>query len=152
MSSECESVSVKTVFLAAQEVLDDRVRARGRKKVQRADQQHRAEQQNDEVPPETGNVPALAGAIFFCTSEPASARIGTIIRKRPINMARPSVVLYQGVLAVRPAKALPLFPVAGTEGVEHFAQAVRTVVVQAGQAPFAHRRPGRETRGWKSPE
>ena len=38
--------------------------------------------------------------------------IGTIIRKRPMSMARPRVVLYHGVLAVRPAKALPLLPVA----------------------------------------
>ncbi len=29
-----------------------------------------------------------------------------------MSIARPSVVLYQGVLAVRPAKALPLLPVA----------------------------------------
>jgi hypothetical protein len=65
------------------------------------------------------------------------AMMGTIIRKRPINMARPSVVLYQGVLALRPAKALPLLPLAGAVGVEDFAQAVRAVVVQPGRAPFA---------------
>ena len=64
------------------------------------------------VPPDTGNVPTLGGAIFFCTSEPASAMMGTIIRKRPMSMAKPSVVVYQGVFAVRPAKALPLLPVA----------------------------------------
>ena len=64
------------------------------------------------VPPETGKVPALGGAIFFAASEPARAMIGTIIRKRPNSIARPRVVLYQGVLAVRPAKALPLLPVA----------------------------------------
>ena len=62
-------------------------------------------------PRETGKVPELAGAIFFCASEPAIAMIGTIIKNRPINIANPSVVLYQGVLAVRPANALPLFPV-----------------------------------------
>ena len=64
------------------------------------------------VPPDTGNVPTLGGEIFFCTSEPASAMIGMIMRKRPINIARPSVVLYQGVLAVSPPKALPLLAVA----------------------------------------
>src|SRR6185436_1960520 len=63
------------------------------------------------VPPESGKVPALGGEIFFCTSEPASAMMGTIIRNRPMSMAKPSVVLYQGVFAVRPAKALPLLPV-----------------------------------------
>ena len=79
--------------------------------VQRADQQHRAEQQDDERAAGTGKRARAGRRDFFCTSEPASAMIGTIIRKRPINMARPRVVLYQGVLAVRPAKALPLLPV-----------------------------------------
>ena len=32
-------------------------------------------------------------------------------QKRPMSIAMPSVVLYHGVLAVRPAKALPLLPV-----------------------------------------
>ena len=36
--------------------------------------------------------------------------MGAIMKKRPINMARPSVVLYQGVLVLSPAKALPLLP------------------------------------------
>ena len=45
------------------------------------------------VPPETGNVPTLGGATFFCTKEPASAMIGMIMRNRPNNMSRPSVVL-----------------------------------------------------------
>ena len=40
----------------------------------------------------------------------AYAMIGTIMRKRPANMSRPRVVLYQGVLPERPANALPLLP------------------------------------------
>jgi hypothetical protein len=59
----------------------------------------------------TGKVPALTGTSFFWASEPARAMMGTIMRKRPMNMAKPSVVLYQGVLVDRPAKALPLLPV-----------------------------------------
>ena len=59
-----------------------------------------------------GKVPAETGTIFFCTSEPAIASIGMIIRKRPMNIARPSVVFQNGMLADRPAKALPLLPVA----------------------------------------
>ena len=64
------------------------------------------------VPPEAGNVPTLGGAIFFTASEPASPMIGTIMANRPINIANPRVVLYQGVFAVSPANALPLFAVA----------------------------------------
>ena len=41
-------------------------------------------------------------------SEPAMARDSTIGAKRPMSMARPSVVSYQVVLAARPAKADPL--------------------------------------------
>ena len=40
-----------------------------------------------------GKVPAELGTIFFAASEPATASIGTIIRKRPMNIARPRVVL-----------------------------------------------------------
>src|SRR5450759_2156603 len=60
--------------------------------------------------PETGKVPALDATRFLRASEPASARIGTIMAKRPNSVARPSVALYHGVLAPIPAKALPLLP------------------------------------------
>ena len=36
-----------------------------------------------------GKVPAETGTIFLRTSEPATASIGTIIRKRPMSIARP---------------------------------------------------------------
>ena len=62
------------------------------------------------VAPLVGKVPLLGGTTFLPTIEPAIARAGTIIRKRPPSMARPSVTLYQGVLALRPAKAEPLLP------------------------------------------
>ena len=38
------------------------------------------------------------------------AKAGTIIKKRPASMVRPRLTLYQGVLALRPAKAEPLLP------------------------------------------
>ena len=38
--------------------------------------------------------------------------IGMIIANRPSSIAKASVVLYQGVLPERPAKALPLLPAA----------------------------------------
>ena len=93
-------------------MFDDRPERQAGQEIQRADQQHRADEQQTKVQPETGNVPALDGTIFFCASEPAMAMMGMIIRKRPISMAKPRVVLYQGVLALRPAKALPLLPLA----------------------------------------
>ncbi len=48
--------------------------------------------------PETGKVPELVATSFLRASEPASARIGTIMAKRPKSVANPSVVLYHGVL------------------------------------------------------
>ena len=54
----------------------------------------------------------FGGETFLRASEPASAMIGTIMRKRPINIAKPIVVLSQGVLVFKPAKALPLLPFA----------------------------------------
>ena len=40
------------------------------------------------------------------------ASAGTMMRKRPVSIAIPSVTLYQGVLPVRPPKAEPLFAAA----------------------------------------
>ena len=58
----------------------------------------------------TGNVPAEGGAIFLRAKFPATASIGTIIKKRPASIAKPSAVLYHGVFAFKPAKAEPLLP------------------------------------------
>src|SRR5262249_25413090 len=60
--------------------------------------------------PVTGNVPADSGTFFFAASDPAIPRIGISMKKRPKNMSRPSVVLYQSVLAFSPANAEPLLP------------------------------------------
>ncbi len=62
--------------------------------------------------PCVGKVPAETGTCFFAARRPAIASSGISIRKRPISIAKPMVVLYQGVLALMPAKALPLLPVA----------------------------------------
>ena len=43
---------------------------------------------------------------------PATASMGSSVRKRPTIIARPSVVLKNGVLAFSPAKAEPLLAVA----------------------------------------
>ena len=76
--------------------------------------------------------------------------IGTIIRKRPINMAKPSVVLYQGVLALSPANALPLLPVAGTKRIKNFTQSMRAGIIKPGYSPSADGRPGREAENRKA--
>src|SRR5262249_30303898 len=59
----------------------------------------------------TGKVPGDGGIGFFRPRLPASASIGTIIRKRPASVAIPIVTLYQRVFALRPPNADPLFPV-----------------------------------------
>ena len=105
--------------------------------------------------PETGNVPALSAINFLRPSEPASARIGTMMTKRPKSVASPTVASYQGAFAVRPATALPLL-----RWQKHrrkgFAKAVGTAIV----CPSVRRRlrpahlltrPARET-GWRKPE
>src|SRR5207245_461483 len=62
------------------------------------------------VEPLVGKVPRLGGTTFLPTIDPAMPSAGRIIRKRPASMSRPSETLYQGVLALRPAYADPLFP------------------------------------------
>src|SRR3989442_4813272 len=61
--------------------------------------------------PCVGNVPAVTGIFFLAARLPAAAKRGIKNRKRPISIANPIVRLYHGVLALRPANALPLFPV-----------------------------------------
>ena len=80
--------------------------------------------------PCVGNVPAVTGIFFLAARLPATASIGMIIRNRPISIASPMVRLYQGVLALIPAKALPLFANAARVGVQNFRQAVGAAVVQ----------------------
>ena len=63
------------------------------------------------VTPETGKLPALTGTVFLAPRLPARASTGTMSKKRPMSIASPRVRLYQGVLADRPAKALPLLPI-----------------------------------------
>ena len=76
------------------EMLDDRAERERGEEGQAADDQDDADQQADEQRRRAvGKVPAEAGTIFLAASEPAMASIGTIIRKRPISIARPSVVL-----------------------------------------------------------
>ncbi len=55
-----------------------------------------------------GKVPAEAGTGCLRASDPAMARAGTMSTNRPTSMHRPSVVLYQLVAPLRPAKAEPL--------------------------------------------
>src|ERR1700738_3623346 len=55
-----------------------------------------------------GSVPAEAGVVPCCASEPASASTKIIGRYLPNVIASPSAVLYQTVLADSPANAEPL--------------------------------------------
>ena len=43
--------------------------------------------------------------------EPAAANNGISMQKRPINIAKPMVKLYQGVFGLMPPNPLPLLPV-----------------------------------------
>ncbi len=61
-------------------------------------------------PPFVGNVPLVTGISFLPARLPAIARAGMMNRNLAISISRPSVRLYQGVLALIPAKALPLLP------------------------------------------
>src|ERR1700694_3895454 len=62
--------------------------------------------------PFVGKVPLVTGINFFPARLPAIARAGMMKRNLPTNISRPIVRLYQGVLALIPPKALPLFPAA----------------------------------------
>src|SRR5678815_4627573 len=48
----------------------------------------------------TGNVPNDGGTNFLVAKFPATASIGTIIRKRPMSIAKPRVVLYLSLIHI----------------------------------------------------
>ena len=105
-------ISEKSLPLVHQEVLDDRAQRERREERQRADDHDRADQQPDEQRAVRRERAAGRPGLFFLAARlPATASSGMMNRKRPISIARPSVRLYQGVLRVMPAKALPLLPV-----------------------------------------
>src|ERR1700732_2276553 len=60
--------------------------------------------------PCVGNVPLVVGINFLAARLPAIARAGIMKKNLAISMSMPIVRLYQGVLALIPAKALPLLP------------------------------------------
>src|SRR5581483_2024389 len=60
--------------------------------------------------PFVGSVPLVTGISFFFARLPAMARAGMMNRNLAISMSIPRVRLYQGVLALIPANALPLLP------------------------------------------
>jgi hypothetical protein len=72
-----------------------RVRAerQRREEGETADDQDDADDEADEQPPVVGSVPAEGGIDFLAASEPAIAIAGTIMKKRPTNIAMPSVRL-----------------------------------------------------------
>ena len=94
-----------------QQVLHNRAETEGRKERQRAHDDDDSYEQNGEQGVVTGKVPSDGGTAFLRARLPASASIGMITMKRPRSIASPIVVLYQGVLADRPANADPLLPV-----------------------------------------
>ena len=97
---------------------------------ERADDDDGADEQNREQWPGDRETARALRDELLAARDPASARIGTIMKKRPTSMARPSVVLYQrSSLAVRPGEGAAVVAGAGAVGVEDFAEAVRAVVV-----------------------
>ncbi len=73
-----------------------------------ADDQDHAEQERPEGGPSCVQGRADVRVHTRAASEPAIARASTIGPKRPIDIARPSIMSYHGVFAARPANAEPL--------------------------------------------
>src|SRR5579871_844930 len=60
------------------------------------------------VQPWVGSVPDDASTVFSEANRPTIANAAAIGANRPTMIARPSITLYHGTLAFRPANALPL--------------------------------------------
>ena len=75
------------------EMFGDRAERERREEGEAADDQDDADERPTNSPPVVGNVPADGGIDFFAASEPAIAIAGTIIQKRPMNIATAPVML-----------------------------------------------------------
>ena len=60
--------------------------------------------------PLVGNVPSPGAIVRLPAIDPAIARHGAIIAKRPMNITAARVRFQKGVLAASPANADPLLP------------------------------------------
>ena len=116
-------------------MFDDRAERKRRQKSQRADENDRADKQQDEREAAHGKVPALAGTIFFFANEPASASSGMIMPKRPSSMSMPSVVSYHRRIGIEAGKGAAVVARAGSIGVKHFAQAMRALICPGSEVP-----------------
>ena len=90
------------------QLLDDGAEGEDGEVGQADDDQDDADEQAGEQRRAGGERAGRGGAGCLRASEPAMASAGTMSRKRPTSIDRPSVVLYQSVLPVRPPKAEPL--------------------------------------------
>ena len=98
--------------------------------VQRADEQNCSEQQHDEGGPEARERARAGRGDFSARANRRRAMIGTIMRKRPMSIARPSVVLCPRRVGREASERAAVVTGGGTEGVKHFAKAMRAGVVQ----------------------
>ena len=122
------------------------------KEGQAAHDQDDADQKPDEQPPWVGKVPAEAGTIFLAASDPATAIIGTMNRKRPISIAKPSVEIVEDRVGGEAGKGAAIVAGGGGEGIEDFAEAVRPAVEGPARPAWAApsqrgRSPGSTTAG-----
>ncbi len=94
-------------------MLDDGTEGESREVSQRAHDEHDTHEERGEGGCVRRKVRSTTSRSGFWRGRTAIARAAvSIIRKRPMSIASAMVVLYQGVLAVMPAKAEPLLAVA----------------------------------------
>ena len=97
---------------------------------------------DEQADPERTGGRERAGGLRACISSreaPAMASIGTIMKKRPIHIATPSMQRYKGRAGGEPGKGRAVVPVAEREGVEDLGEAVRPLVERPA-SPLGHHR------------
>ncbi len=97
--------------LQHQEVLDDGAQADGREEGQGPHDEDRADQEQREGHPGDREAAGAYGDGLLGGQAPGQGQDRHDEQEAADSMASPRVRLYQGVLADRPAKALPLLPI-----------------------------------------
>ena len=89
-------------------MFDDRPQGQGRDERQSADDDHDRNQQHDEQRRVRRQRAGADGHDLLRRQRTGDRQDGTIIQKRPKSIANAEQRVVKGVLALRPAKALPL--------------------------------------------
>src|SRR6266498_2060494 len=133
---------LKQFSLAGEEVFDNRTKRQCRQKIQRADQQDRAQEQHDEGAARDRECSRTRWGDFLLHERASQGHDRHDHEKATDEHGQAQGRVIPGGIARQTGEGAAVVARGGTVGVDHFTEAVRAGVVQPGQSPGADGGPG----------